>query len=398
MERGIFSARAGPMAIASAKQNEFVRDFHSRWRVLSALGRSLVIIAVVLVLIRLALPSVLKSYINGKLGSLREYRGRIDDVQVQLWKGGYKIRGAVISKTEGVEAKPLFDAPVIDLNIQWKELFHGSLVGEVLMEKPSVRFVSASTESLSQSGKEVAWNRVLEKLFPFRLNRFEARDGTIRFINPRSTPAVDIQVEHLLVVATNIANTRTVEDRLATGVTATGKTIGGGELGLELHLDLLAESPTFEITTTLTNVNLVALNDFLRAYGKFDVERGQFAMFTSVASKEGSYEGYVKVFFEDLDVFEWKKERGKNALAVFWQAIVGAVSTVFKNHPEDRLATRIPFAGSYSGTKVGVGPAIVTLLRNAFFRALVPKLDEQTKVEEIEIKEGVAEPPVKKKK
>jgi hypothetical protein len=388
------------MAIFSRQHNGFISEpdkaakcgVRFRWTSLSTVGKGLLVLAVVLALVRVALPSILKSNINGRLGSLGEYRGRVEDVQVQLWRGGYKIRGVVISKTGAVTASPLFEAQAIDLNIQWKELFHGFLVGEVMMDRPTVRFVSASTASQSQSGKEVAWNGVLEKLFPFRLNRFEAREGTVRFINPHSTPAVDIQVEHLMVVATNIANTKAVESGLATGVTATGMTIGGRELALELHLDLLAQNPTFEISTTLTNVNLPALNDFLRAYGKFDVERGRFAMFTSVASKEGSYEGYVKVFFEDLDVFEWRKERGKNALAVFWQTIVGAVTTVFKNHPQDRLATRIPFAGSYSGMKVGVGSAIVTLLRNAFVRALVPKLDEQAKIEEVEIKSDLTKP------
>ena len=94
----------------------------------------------------------------------------------------------------------------------------------------------------------------------------------------------------------------------------------------------------------------------------------------------------MKVFFEDLNVFEWEKERKKNALEVFWQAIVGTLTTVFKNHPKDTLATRIPISGSYEKADVGVWSATMTLLRNAFVRALVPKLDEKITVEEVKQK------------
>ena len=84
-----------------------------------------------------------------------------------------------------------------------------------------------------------------------------------------------------------------------------------------------------------------------------------------------------------LDVFAWEKERKKNALAVFWSAIVGGLSTVFRNHPSDRLATKIPISGSFESSNVDLWTTVGTLLRNAFVRALVPKLDAPVRVEEI---------------
>jgi hypothetical protein len=114
----------------------------------------------------------------------------------------------------------------------------------------------------------------------------------------------------------------------------------------------------------------------MRAYAKFDVDRGVFAVYTSVAARDKNYDGYVKVFFDHLDVFQWEKERKKNALEIFWQAIVGTVTTIFKNQPKDQLATKIPITGSYNSSSVGIWSAITTLLENAFIRALVPKLDQ----------------------
>lgn len=348
--------------------------------------RWLVVLAVLLVAARMALPSLLRDHVNRQLAKAPEYRGRLEEVDVKLWRGAYEIHGLTLSKVEGDVAVPLFQARRIDLSLGWRELFRGSLTGEIAMWEPSVRFVAGPTEAQTQTGEDVSWDEMLANLFPFRINRFEANDASVHFMDPHASPPVDLLVRDLRVVATNLSNTREVADALPAGITARGVTLGEGGLAVDILLDPLADPPDFELTAMVTNVSLVALNDFLRAYGNFDVERGEFAMFTSVASKDAAYDGYVKVFFEDLDVFEWRKERGKNALQVFWQAIVGTLTTVFKNQPEDRLATRIPVSGTHEDGQVGVGQAILSLLRNAFVRALVPKLDEAVRIEEVEIR------------
>ena len=81
-----------------------------------------------------------------------------------------------------------------------------------------------------------------------------------------------------------------------------------------------------------------------------------------MVSVYGAYDGYFKVFFNNLNVFEWEKERKKDALEVFWQAIVGGVTAVLKNHPRNQLATKVPISGSYSNSNVGVWVATGTLL------------------------------------
>lgn len=366
---------------------------HRWFRIPAGLRWSIVILAAALIGFRLALPTLLKNYVNKQLSKSPEYRGSVGDIGVHLYRGAYRIHQIAILKTTSDIPSPLFAARVMDLSIQWKELFHGSLVGEVSIEEPEVNFVDGPTEAQSQTGKGNDWNKTLEDLFPFTLNRLAVHGGQVHFQNLHSTPPVDIAIKQLFATATNLTNSRDLKRPLPAGVNAKGD-FGAGSVEVQVQLDPFAVNPTFEMTAQITNVTLIALNDFLRAYGKFDVERGTFNLYSSVASKEGTYEGYVKVFFENLDVFDWEKERKKNALQIFWQAIVGTLTTVFKNQPNDSLATRIPIAGSFEKTDVGVWPAIGTLLRHAFIRALIPKLDEKVKVNLIE-QEG-KEPDAKK--
>lgn len=327
-------------------------------------------------LLRLAMPFAVERYVNRQLNRSHDYGGRVGNIHIQLWRGRYRIDDLKIFKRSGEVRVPLFSTAQMFLSIQWDELFHGSLRGDVRMNKPRLNFVSGPSPQQSQTGADESWTPVLESLFPFQINRLVLTNGEIHFQNDYSKPPVDIYLRALDAVATNLSNSRQISNELPAGVKAHARAMGGGSLDVALQLNPMAQRPTFQVAAQLTNVDLTSLNNFLRAYGKFDVERGQFGLFTSIASKDGNYDGYVKVFFNHLKVFDWEKERGKDALEAFWDAIVGAVTSVFKNPIKDSLATRIPISGSYHDTKIGIMPALGTLLRNAFIRALVPKVDE----------------------
>jgi hypothetical protein len=249
------------------------------------------------------------------------------------------------------------------------------------MNQPHVNFVS-STNAV-ENGKNESWDKILQSLFPFDLNRVEIDNGEVHFQNPESQPPVDIYISRLNATATNLTNARNLPEKLPAGLNVSGSTIGGGLLAMQLQMNLLASKPTYQMECGLTNVDLVSLNEFLRTYGKFDVAHGRFSLFTSVASDDGNYQGYIKVFFNNLDVFQWDKERKKNVLKVFWEAIVAGISEVFKNHVKDQLATKIPIVGTYTNSSVGLWTATGTLLQNAFIRALVPKLDQSVTVEQV---------------
>jgi hypothetical protein len=336
-----------------------------------------------LVLVRLLMPFAVRTYVNRQLNRSHDYQGRIGVVTLHLYRGAYQVHDIHIYKTGGKIPVPFFSVKVLDLSLEWSELVHGSLVSKIAMQDPSLNFISGPTKDESQSGKENDWSKTLTSLVPFNINRLSISNGQIHFQNLYSQPPVDIYLKDLSVLATNFTNSRHVTSELPAGVNARGEAMGGGTLNLNIHVNPLAALPEFELTGELTNVDLVALNDFLRAYGKFDVARGDFGLFTSFAAKGGSYDGYCKVLFHNLKVFSWEKERKKDALEIFWQAIVGTLAAAFKNQPHDQLATRIPITGKFDQTDVHIWPTIATLLRNAFIKSLVPKVDEPVKIQQI---------------
>jgi hypothetical protein len=85
--------------------------------------------------------------------------------------------------------------------------------------------------------------------------------------------------------------------------------------------------------------------------------------------------------FRNLRVFSLTEDiKEDNVLQFFWQALVGFVTEVFKNHPRDQFGTLIPFSADATGTSPNILATIGNILRNAFIRAYLPRLEksEQT--------------------
>jgi hypothetical protein len=357
----------------------------SFWRKLSRWTQiTLLVIVLLLIGIRIALPFIVRDYVNGRLKHIPEYSGNVEKVRMNIYRGAYTIENLRIVKTNANIPVPFISMKEMDLSVQWGELFHGSMVGEVVVNQPQVNFVNGPSEKEQQTGMNKDWKKVLEDLFPFRINRFQVNDGDIRFRDYSRDPKVDIYITNLAATATNLTNTRDVNNKTPAGLLAHGKTIGEGDLRLELHMNPLADQPTFKLNAAISNMDLTALNNFMRAYGNFDVAGGNFQAYSEIAAADGKFEGYVKPLFENLDVFDWQKERKRNILHAFWEAIVAGTAQLFKNQPHNRLATKVPLSGTFEKTSVDLWSTIGGVLKNAFVRAVVPKIDRSIRVEDVE--------------
>src|SRR6187397_2598572 len=146
----------------------------------------IVLLAVVVLLVgaRLAMPYFVEDYVNDRLMALDSYDGHVGDIDIHLWRGAYSIDGLEIVKTGTSRPVPFFRADRIDLSVEWRSLFRGSIVAEASFFGPEVNLVQGRTEKDSQLAKEEDWHARLEEMFPFRFNTIEVVDGTVRFLAP----------------------------------------------------------------------------------------------------------------------------------------------------------------------------------------------------------------------
>ena len=365
----------------------------------------LLVLIVVLIVIRILLPYIVLKVVNNKLAELEGYTGHVRDIDLALIVGSYKIKDIKLEKTGGKIPVPFFAAEVIDLSVEWKALFKGGLVGEIEVRRPILNFVKGPTEETSQTKIDKEWQDIVNELMPLKLNRFEIVEGEIHYLDYYSSPKVDVFTSNIYILAENLSNVTDSTNLLPSTVTGSAE-IYGGKAKLNMKLDALNKTPTFDMNAEMIGLNLVEVNDFLKAYGKFDVQKGSFGVYTEAAAKDGKIIGYTKPIIKDLDVIEWKDEKEDPLGQKLLESVIGLGGWIFKNKSEDQVATEIEFEGELKDPAINVWSIIGETLRNAFIEALYPSLEhtinintvKQAEVEEKGFIEKIFDRKDKKKK
>src|SRR5688572_28556783 len=336
---------------------------------------TIVIIALILIAARIALPYYVKDKVNERLASIPGYSGGVQDIGIALIRGAYAMDGVAIYKVDGASRQPFFKARYIDFSIAWRELFRGKVVSDILARDVELNFVAAGTKEESQKDVDKRWQEVVKDLFPLDITHFELNNATVRYKDLTRQPNVDVFIRNMKLVATGLRN-RPEEggDEFPAEITVQGETLGGGKVNLFVEAEPLATYPHFHLSAKVEDVNLPDLNESLKAIANVDVGRGTFKLAAEMAGKDGGFQGYVKPFFEDLD-FNNLDDKKKNVFSRVWENIVGGLAWLVKNKPRDQVGTRIPFQGRFGDPQVGLWATISNLFRHGFVRAFNPTIE-----------------------
>jgi hypothetical protein len=347
-------------------------------RMSTTTGKTVVIIIVILLCIRILLPYVVLHYANRTLANMRGYYGHVQDIDIALIRGAYQLNNIYINKKDTVtnQQTTFFHSELIDLSVEWKALFHGKLVGELEFRRPLLRFTKDKAEPKDVKKDTTDFRIILKKFMPLDVNRFEVQHGTIEYRDSTSKPVVNIDMTDTYILAQNLKSVyKTTENILPASVKA--KTyLYEGYLNYDMRLNPLADRPQFDLNAELVNTNLVKMNDFFKAYGKFDVSSGSFGLYTEMAAVDGKFKGYVKPILHDLHVVG-PEDRKDSFLQQVWEHIVGAAAMLLKNWRKNQVATKIPIEGNYDNPNIGFLDALSEVLINAWIQALMPNIDNE---------------------
>ncbi len=358
---------------------------HRRWRIV-------LIVVGALILIRIALPYVLLHFMNKKMANMPKYYGHVDDLDLALIRGAYVIKAVNLEKKDTVTQKltPFISADAIDLSVEWHALFQGSFVGELVVEHPELRFTKDAAEPAAVQKDTADLRSLLNSLMPLKINRLEMHNGVIRYRDPGREPVVDVQIDALELLVLNLTNAADSTNALPSTAQATGK-VYGGDLTYNMGLNMLAATTTFDMNMTLVHTDLKRINDFFKAYGNFDVNKGTFGLYAEMATKNNAFQGYVKPVIKDLDVLG-PEDKNDGLFQKFWEAVVGAAGGILNNASKEQVATKVTFEGRLDKPQVDAWGAIIEALQNAFIKALPAKLDNQINITTV----GKAAPEEKK--
>ncbi|MFJ4444313.1 DUF748 domain-containing protein [Pseudomonas sp. NPDC089422] len=335
---------------------------------------------VLLVALQVALPYLVRDYLNDKLAHLGEYRGQVADVDLAWWRGAYQINGLKIVKTTGKLPVPLLDAPLIDLSVSWHSLIYDkAVVAKVTFKRPEFNFVDGGSKQASQTGRGTDWRQQLEKLLPITLNEVHIENGTLTFHNFNSKPPVALKATQLDADIRNLTNVRDKKGRRDASLDATALLLGDAKVESRATFDPFSDFDDFEFRLRTTGIELRRLNDFSSAYGKFDFNAGHGDLVIEAQADQGRLHGYIKPLLRDVDVFDWQQDvenRNKGTFRSVWEALVGASETVLKNQPKNQFATRVELSGSVHQQNISAFEAFLQILRNGFIQAFNARYEQ----------------------
>jgi hypothetical protein len=88
--------------------------------------------------------------------------------------------------------------------------------------------------------------------------------------------------------------------------------------------------------------------------------------------KNRAVQGYVKPLIRELDVYDTQQDKEKNLFQKLYEAVAGGVSELLENFPRDEVATTADISGPLDNPQASTWQVVVTLIQNAFFKAILP--------------------------
>lgn len=156
-----------------------------------------------------------------------------------------------------------------------------------------------------------------------------------------------------------------------------GKFMGSGTTTATGEFRPEKKGPDLDLYVKIDNTQLKSMNELLRAYGKFDVAAGTFSLVTELHVKDNMVTGYIKPFFKDMQVYDRRQDKEKGIFRQMYEMLVGGVSKLLENRQRDQVATKADIAGPLKDPETSTWQIIVQLVRNAFFRAILPTFENE---------------------
>jgi len=135
--------------------------------------------------------------------------------------------------------------------------------------------------------------------------------------------------------------------------------------------------PDWDLHLKIQDTQLTAMNDLLRSYGNFDVSAGTFSLVSELHVKNNTISGYIKPFFKDIKVYDGRKDKEQGILHQMREMMIGGVAKVLENRSRQEVATKANITGSLENPETSTWQIVVELVKNAFFKAILPGFEKE---------------------
>ncbi len=322
----------------------------------------LLMLLVLIIGFRLTIDDFVEYKLNKVLTHTEGYGGHIDDVSMNFVDGNYMVKGLELKQLVNDTLLPFINVDSVRISIQWKEVIAGKVEGTVEIYRP--KFNILLTQDSTKSTQDIYWGKRFINTVPFNIEDVRVQQGKITYTNYMVKPTVNAYLDSLQVNVTNLTNMKDTASGLSTKLTATAHTEGDGQLKVHTDMRVITNSPVSHTDLQLTSVDLTKLNDFIKAYGNFDVQQGTMNLYSQFDIKGASINGYIKPVFYRLQIFSLDQIGHQSLKRTGIEALLGLGSNLLENNKKDRLTTKVPIHGEVSSIQADLSKALESAMNN----------------------------------
>ena len=338
-------------------------------------------IIIILVLLRIALPYIVKNYVNDVLADIPGYYGQVEDIDISLLRGAYVIHGMYLNKVDAVSEVPFLKFEQTDISMEWKSLFKGEIVSELILTRPTFIYMFEDQQQREATEPEFDdWTKALTDIVPIDINHLKIIEGKAAFVEFTTSPKIDLNMNNIQLDATNLRNVLQKGRALPSEISATATSIGNGNVKLKGKMNLVKQVPDMDVSFSLENASASALNDFTKHYAGIDFSEGNFNIFSEIAIADGFLTGYIKPLLKDSKLIS-KEDKFFEKL---WEGFVGFFKFVLKNQKNNTLATKVPLEGNLNNVQTKIWPSIFNIIQNGWVNAFKNSVDGEVSFEDAE--------------
>ncbi len=298
----------------------------------------------------------------GIRGRLKLENVPIDYFNTVIARSNFSIHGGVLRASGDAEYAPNVKSAHLEyLTIQGMKLDYVHSQRTAIAEKKRAAVVRKTARELSNKPDIL-----------IRADQLSLTECTLGMVNEAARKPYSVFLADTDFQMNNFSNQLSqgpAQARLKAKFMGSGITTASGSFwpqkgGSDLDLHLKIES------TPLT-----AMNDLLRAYGDFDVSAGAFSLTSELHVKNNAISGYIKPFFKDIKVS--RKDKGRGIIHQAYEMMIGGVAMLLENRSRQEVATKAIITGSLENPETSTWQIIVELIKNAFFKAILPSFEKE---------------------
>ncbi len=208
------------------------------------------------------------------------------------------------------------------------------------------------------------------------IDRIDINGATFGFVDEATDPHYRVFVSDAMIDVRDISN----QPKAGRGqIDIKGLFMSSGASSLHATFLPRPNNPDVDVKVQIEDTRLKSMNDLFRAQGNFDVVGGTFSFFSELRIVDGEINGYVKPLFKDLDIYDRRQDRADTLPHQVYEGLVGGVALLLENRKNDRVATQATVKGRTDSPGVRTWEVVINLIRNAFFKAIMPGLESAAK-------------------